>query len=89
MTGRPLHLALYDGDFKVVQLLEYEATMDARTELVSESGQLEVVRALFDYRADVDIEGGFDEIRLLRWDITTYDRCWIMMPKYNKSVLKV
>lgn len=29
--------------------------------LASESGQLEVVQALLDHRADVDIEGGFDE----------------------------
>jgi hypothetical protein len=57
-TGRPSHLALNDGRFKVVQLLEYEATMGARPELASESGLIQV---LLDHGADVDIEGGFDE----------------------------
>ena len=54
-NGRPLHLALYDEYSKIVQLLEYEVSVDARTELASESGQLEVVQVLPDHGADVDI----------------------------------
>ena len=67
--------------------------MDARTELVSEPGQLEVVQVLLDHGADVDIEGGFDETPFLvatkmgRHEFMTYDCCWTMMQKYNKSVL--
>jgi hypothetical protein len=88
-TGRPLHLAVRWDISRTYGSSSMRLPWTQETELASESGQLEVVQALFDHGADVDIEGGFDEIRLLRWDITTYDRCWIMMPTYNKSVLKV